>query len=246
LNAHLPVSLDGDGPLWGQIRRAIEQPILAGTWRAGTVIPSEHELMAQYGAARMTVNRAVRSLAAQGVVERRRRRGTVVAATAPERPILEIWDIAADCARSGTVYGLELLDRALIRAGDDDGFQPAPAPATRLLRLTARHRADGVAIQLEERVISLAAVPEAEAVDFAATGPGQWLLGHVPWTEAEHAIHARAAPKSVAERLEIARGTPCLVIERQTWNGDVPITFVRLWHPGDRHRLRGRFRRDKG
>jgi GntR family histidine utilization transcriptional repressor len=68
-----------------------------------------------------------------------------------------------------------------------------------------------------------------------------WLLSHVPWTQAEHTISACEAGPPEAEALGIAAGSACLVVERRTWNGDVPVTMARLWHPGARHRLRGRF-----
>jgi GntR family transcriptional regulator, histidine utilization repressor len=34
-------------------------------------------------------------------------------------------------------------------------------------------------------------VPAAESTDFKLVPPGTWPLQNVPWTEAEHAIHAR-------------------------------------------------------
>ena len=74
------IALDGEGPLHQQIRRAIARPILAGAWPPGSRIPSEHELMARYGVSRMTVNRALGSLAEEGLVERKRKAGTVVCA----------------------------------------------------------------------------------------------------------------------------------------------------------------------
>jgi len=57
------LALDGDGPLHLQIRRAIARPILAGSWPPGRRVPSEHALMARFGVSRMTVNRALASLA---------------------------------------------------------------------------------------------------------------------------------------------------------------------------------------
>src|SRR4051795_12913659 len=78
------IELDGEGPLHQQIRRAIARPILAGAWAPGQRIPSEHELMARYGVSRMTVNRAFASLAEEGLVERKRKAGTVVAAPSAE------------------------------------------------------------------------------------------------------------------------------------------------------------------
>jgi GntR family histidine utilization transcriptional repressor len=54
---------------------------------------------------------------------------------------------------------------------------------------------------LEDRLISLAAVPEAADLDFAEESPGAWLLHHVPWTEAENRISAVGADAAVAELL---------------------------------------------
>src|ERR671913_1575743 len=95
------IVLDGDGPLHQQIRRAIARPILAGAWAPGRRIPSEHELMARFGVSRMTVNRALASLAGEGLVERKRKSGTVVAPPSAERAVFEIWDITAEMARAG-------------------------------------------------------------------------------------------------------------------------------------------------
>ncbi len=51
--------------------------------------PYEHELMAQYGCARMTVNRAIASLASAGLIERRRRAGSFVAQPRMQSAVLE-------------------------------------------------------------------------------------------------------------------------------------------------------------
>ncbi|NMN04875.1 MULTISPECIES: UTRA domain-containing protein, partial [unclassified Novosphingobium] len=71
--------------------------------------------------------------------------------------------------------------------------------------------------------------------------PGPWLLANVPWTEARHRIIARGATAVVARHLGVPEGAPCLVVERRIWNGDVPVTFARLWYPGEDHALEGRF-----
>src|SRR3712207_662466 len=105
------IALDGDGPLHRQIRRAIARPILAGAWPPGRRIPSEHELMARFKVSRMTVNRALASLAGEGLVERRRKSGTVVAALSAERAVFEIWDVSAEIARGGAEHAMTLLAR---------------------------------------------------------------------------------------------------------------------------------------
>ena len=233
--------LDGDGPLWLQIRRALAQPILDGRWPVGARVPGEAELTAHYGAARMTVNKALHSLAEDGLVERRRRRGTVVAERAQQHPVFEIWDVAAEVRRSGAAYRFRLHERQLTNGTGVHGRLAGLAPEVPLLWLLVEHYAGERPVQLEERLINLEAAPRAARQGFLKTSPGEWLLAHVPWSQAEHTILARAARGRTAELLKLRPGSPCLVVERQTWDGEVPVTFARLWHPGEEHRLVGRF-----
>src|SRR4029434_6635000 len=93
----------------------------------------------------------------------------------------------------------------------------------------------------EERLISLAAVPEAEAVDFGVVSPGAWLLRHVPWTEGESRSAAVSARGAVAARLKVAAGSACLLIERRTWRGEEGVTLVRQYFVGAAFDLIARF-----
>lgn len=235
------LTLDGEGPLHAQIRRAVGAAILSGRIPPGGRVPSEAELMRLFGASRMTVHRAISDLAGEGLVRRNRRAGTVATNEARGRAVFEIWDIGAEVRRAGGAYRHEMLSRRLRAATADDARRLGVASGARVLATATRHLSDDAPVQVEERLINLAAAPTAEAERFAATPPGRWLLDHVPWTEAEHAISAENAPARIAERLNVAPGSACLVVERRTWNGDAPVTFARLWHPGARHRLVGRF-----
>ncbi len=236
------IVLDGDGPLHQQIRRAIARPILSGAWTPGWRIPSEHALMDRFGVSRMTVNRALASLAGEGLVARKRKSGTVVAAPSAERAVFEIWDISAEIARNGAVHSAGPIRRAIGNADRAEAEQLRVAPGTPVLRLALCHLADGAPIQFEERLVHLAAAPDVLAEDFAAVTPGRWLLDHVAWTEAEHAIRAAEATPETARRLAIRPGSACLVVERRTWRGAQPITFARLTSPAGAQVLVGRFR----
>jgi GntR family histidine utilization transcriptional repressor len=225
-----------------EIRREIEDRIRSGAWAPGHRVPSEHELMEHYGCSRMTVNKALSALAEAGLIARRRRAGTFVSAPATEETVLEIHDMEAEIAASGRRYAYSLLGRAVRRANAEDRRRlPVPA-GTRVLHLRACHTADGSPHALEDRLISLAAVPQAEAERFDEVPGGTWLLKQVPWTDAEHSIRAVSAGARLASQLGISKGAACLVIERRTWQSGAPVTQVRLIYPGDRHRLVGRFR----
>lgn len=110
-----------------------------------------------------------------------------------------------------------------------------------VLALRCRHEAGGQPFAVEDRLINLRAVPEALQQDFSVTPPNTWLVGHVPWTEAEHRITAENADKIIAAELKIDLGGACLVVEHRTWRNGEPITAVRLTHPGRLYDLVARF-----
>ncbi len=235
-------TLDGEGPLWLQIRRSIALAILSGDWPAGTRIPSEMVLTEHYNTARMTVNKAIQSLASEGLLQRRTKVGTVVTELARERPVMEIWDAADSIRRDGRQYGYKLLECEMVRGPSPARELIGVADRAPLVRMLCLHSADGQPFQLEERVVNVDAAPQIACQPLETVSPGQWLLAHVPWTNAKHSITARAADPVIAGHLAIDRGEACLVVERRTWNVDVPVTFGRFWHPGDDHSLEGNFK----
>lgn len=236
------VKLDGKGPLYEQIRRALEKPILDGRWAPGVKLPSEHELTSLTGASRMTVNKALHRMADDGLIVRRRKAGTFVAKPADDHAVMTIADLAEEIAAAGHVYGYELLSRRMTRtpaALIAELELPKPEP---VLALTALHLADGKPAVFEERWILLVSVPSAEHADFSTMAPGRFLLAETAWTRARHIISAVDVAGSPARSLGIAAGAACLVVERTTWRERRPVTFVRLTYPGHRHRLVGWFR----
>lgn len=222
-----------------RIRRDLEAAILSGERAPGSRLPVEHELMARYGCSRMTVSKALAALAAQGFIERRKKAGSFVARPRVHSMVLDIPDLAAEVARRGQAYRYLLEARAVSAPRDPAEHEIARGGA--LLRLSGTHLADEMPLAIEDRLVSLAAVPEAEATNFALAPPGAWLLEHVAWTEAETRIAALGADPTAARRLQVERGTACLVIDRRTWRGGDPITSVRQQFVGAEYDLAARF-----
>lgn len=226
-----------------RIRRDIERRVHSGEWLPGDRIPGEHALMADYGCSRMTVNKALSMLAEAGLIERRRRAGSFVARRSPhiEQVALSIPDIAHEVQARGHDYGYRLLSRE-IRATDAENAKERELGADgELLALGCLHLADDKPLALETRVIDLVSVPEARSQDFGQEPPGGWLLRYVPWTRAQHRIGAIGADRWQAGVLNVSTGTPCLSIDRHTWRGHLPVTYVRQLFLGEAYDLVARF-----
>jgi GntR family histidine utilization transcriptional repressor len=233
------LALDGNGPLHEQIRRAVCAPIISGAWPPGRRVPSEQELMALFGVARMTVNRAMRALADDGLIVRRRRTGSRVASPPGNRVVMSMGDIRATVEAGGEVYSYETLSRRRARASDDIAGRFAIAAGTPLLNLSSRHFADGRPAALEDHWINLAAIPEAGDEPFDKTPPGDWLAARLPWPESRYVVTAINAGTAMAELLGLEPGAACLKIDRRSWREGVPATFVIALYPGNGHTLTG-------
>ncbi|MDT8345122.1 MAG: UTRA domain-containing protein [Thermohalobaculum sp.] len=216
--------------------RSIKAKILDGIirrdWAAGDLIPNEEDLARDYGCSRSTVNRALQELADLGILERRRKAGTRVALRQTRGATVQIPIVRAEIEQGGRRYGYVLLDRAETRADAASASLIDVPRGTPLLHLRCLHLADGTPWQLEDRLINLAALPAARAVDFEAVGPNEWLVMQVPYSRCEHIFSA--APPSDAERdhMRLQPDEPVFVIERRTWLGPQALTHVRLSHPG--------------
>ena len=57
-------------PAYQQIKRYVVERIANGDWKPGGAIPTEAELVKEFGVARMTVSRALRELTAERVLTR--------------------------------------------------------------------------------------------------------------------------------------------------------------------------------
>lgn len=229
-------------PLHRRIANDIERRISTGEWKPGFRIPTEAELILDYGCARMTVSKALSDLASRGLVIRRKRAGTVVAhPPVHSAALVAIPDIQAEVEGRGLAYGHRLLAREVRAASARE-----PDLGARVIELTTLHLADGQAFAFEHRLIALETVPEAEGADFKVEAPGRWLLNHMPWTEAEHRISAVGAEGEVAAALALSDGTPCLRLERRTWRDGQGVTWAFQTFPGAAYDLIARFSPTKG
>ncbi|MBP2232907.1 GntR family histidine utilization transcriptional repressor [Azospirillum agricola] len=230
--------LDGKGPLFGQIKRAVAGQILRGHWQAGERLPNEEQLSSLYGVSRQTVHKAIALLAREGFLVRRRRAGTFVATGRHDRFALPIEDIGDVVARAGSLYEFRILDRRSLRNGEAVRWPDVP-DGTPILSLDCLHLSDGTPIQFERRLVNLDAVPEVAAEPFDSVPPSRWLVDQVPWSSAEHTVRAVNATADMAALLGVEPGAACLSIRRQTVHLNRAITLVHFLSVGDRFSLSG-------
>lgn len=213
------------------IKADVLNRIRQNIWPPGAGLPGEIELAEEFGCARATVNRAMRELVDEGILERKRKAGTRVKASPTRKANFSIPLIREEITDTGAAYRYALVEREIIAAPGWLRAQVKIPKGGEVLHLKCMHFASNAPYQLEDRWINLAAIPKARAQDFETLGPNEWLVREVPFSEAELTFSATTATQDVADHLDQPEGDAVFVIERTTWlNGD-NITHARLYFP---------------
>jgi GntR family histidine utilization transcriptional repressor len=226
-------------PAYQRIKGWLLARIEAGEWREGDRIPSEPELARRFKVARMTVNRAVRELAAAHLLVRAPGSGTFVAPPRHESTLVEIRSIAEELRWRGAVHSAQVRRLAEARADKALAAELGVAEGEPLFHSVVLHRADGVPVQLEERWVVPAAAPEYLRQDFAQITPSEYLMRVAPLARVDYRVEARLPGEAIAEALDLGPGEPCLLLHRRTFSRGHAAGVADLWHPGARYRLTG-------
>lgn len=224
-------------PLYLQVKRRLMDRIAAGELAPGDRAPTEHALVAETGASRMTVNRALRELADEGIITRIQGAGSFVAEPKSASDLLTLHNIADEIAARRRRHSAEVLRLERTRLDAEQAARmrlPARSAAFHSLLI---HREDGTPIQLEDRLVNPALAPDYLAQDFTRRTPNAYLTACAAASAVEHVVEAGSADAETAARLQIAPGAACLIAWRRTWVGDAVASLARLTHPADRYRL---------
>lgn len=215
------------------IKADILAKITLGSWEPGSLVPNEIDLAETYGCARATVNRAMRELADDGIVERRRKAGTRVRMAPVRHARFTIPIVRDEIEQQNAKYRYSLVSKAILQAPDWLRARLSLDKGTKALHLVCMHYSNGIPYQHEDRWINLATLSQAETADFSVTGPNEWLIATIPYSNAEISFSASLADQDLSEYLGCTKGDPLFTTERSTWWEGQAITFVRLsFRPG--------------
>ncbi len=223
------------------VKVSIQQRISDGGWEPGVRLPSERELVQEFGCARMTVHRALRELEAEGLIERRQGSGSYVAELHPISNLLQVRDIHEEIAERGHQHTTRVCTVAREKAAAEVATAMRLRKGSTVYRCRLVHLENGVPIQFEDRHVNPALAPDLLEQDFTAVTPSRVLFEHAPLTEAEQVVEAVLATSEQAVLLDVPEGSALLMVSRRTVSQGAVASIARLYHPGSRFRLVGSF-----
>jgi DNA-binding GntR family transcriptional regulator len=240
-----------DAPAYLRIAADLRASILSGSLAPDSKLPSESQLMTQYGVSRTVAKWAVSVLKGEGLVEGRRGSGTYVRSV--RRLIRQAYGrdqrtsagptspFARDASRGGqdgTWRYRSWRDEADVDTARRLSIEPGdPVMSTRYVFL-----GDDEPIQLSYSREPLA-ITGGTAVEWPEAGAAVGVVARmdsIGWRidESEERITARPATLGEAEELRLpARAALVFVIERTYYAKGVPLETADIVIPGDRYEL---------
>lgn len=231
----------GPQPLYQRIKDHFLERIGSGEWPAGHRVPSENQLVDDFGISRMTINRAIRELTSEGYLSRLTGVGTFVRDVPRQTSMIEIRNIAEEIEERGHLHSCDVISLREVsaQAGLAERFDGEAGMA--LFHIVAVHREDETPVQLEERYVSPALAPDFLNQNFTARTPTAYLLSLAAVEELEHVVQAVMPTPAQQDLLQIAGDEPCLVVQRRSWSYGAVASTATLTYPASRYELKARF-----
>jgi len=237
-------------PVYRQIADSLRHDIESGALGVGDQLPSENQLMADYGAARQTVRQAVALLKAEGLVYAERGRGAFVRGRPPIRRLAFDRFARRHRKEGKAAYSVEMDGRRPSVQVTHVGPEKASAEVagwlklrlgTKVLRRSRRYLAAGEPMELATSYIP-SSLATGTAMTEENTGPGG-IYARIEEQGRElsrftEEVHARMPTPDEARALALPVGTPVFRLIRIAYDiEDRPVEVCDTIMAADRYVL---------
>jgi GntR family histidine utilization transcriptional repressor len=229
-------------PLYAKVKDHIRENIRSGAWTPGRRVPSENELVESFGISRMTANRALRELTAEGFLNRVPGVGTFVKEAPALSSLMELRNIAEEILQRGHRHSARVIRKAAVDSNPALAEEFEDRALKQLFHVVLVHEENGVPVQLEDRYVNPLAVPDFLERDFTGNTPTAVLIAATPVDELEHTVEATLPTPEQQRLLGIEALEPCLALHRRSWSRGRVATVVTLTYPASRYALYSRHR----
>ncbi|MGH3144376.1 MAG: GntR family transcriptional regulator [Rubrobacter sp.] len=223
------------GTLYHQILLGLTERIESGEIGVGDRLPSEADLVADFGVSRTTARRALDELRRQGLVRREPGRGTFLASPRLRSNLAYLHSFSEEIERWGYTPGVWLASQEEVTAGEEVASWLDVVVGEEVLFVRRLRLADERPIFVCDSHLPVTRFPALKDADYGSISLSR-LFEERTGRKIEHArqwIGAAAAAPEVAALLEIESDVPVLKVRRITYvTGDRPIEVVEAYfHP---------------
>lgn len=241
----------GQQPEYIRIADQLRQKIKAGDLPAGTKLPSEQELRAEYNVSAQVVRASMAQLRAEGLIATQQGKGSIVQTRRPiTRLTTDRYRRHADRAPfmtevedSGRTSRIE-YENAQVRASENVAERLSVEPGSNVTQTKYWFYADGAPVQISTQWEPLELTQGTDIEMPEESGP-QAKEGIIARFDSI-GIHVIRVHESVAGRmptpdetrqLDLATGVPVFEIHRTHWAEDRPVETADIVVPTDRYTI---------
>lgn len=235
------IDFESHVPYYVQLIDLLKEQINKSIWKPGEQIPGEPDLCDLYNVSRTVVRQALRELELNGLIVRRKGKGTFVAEP----------KIAESLAQKLTGFYQDMIERGLhpqtkilqnqVMLADDKTARFLEIPFnTRVISLKRLRFINNEPIQLVTSVIPYDMCPQLIDVDLTNKSLYEYLEKDCGLfiARGRRFIEAVAANDGEAKLLQVEKGAPLIMLDSVSYleNGS-PIEYYHALHRGDRSRF---------
>ncbi|SCW64434.1 GntR family transcriptional regulator [Paenibacillus tianmuensis] len=228
---------ESDTPLYSQLLETMKQAIQSGSLKAGDPLPSESQLCKWLQVSRTTIRLAMDQLSEQGLIVRRRGRGSTVASPKLHRTLDHLYNFTEDMLVLQAVPESIVLESIIFSAGLTIGNMLNLPYDEQVLRLSRIRKANGEPILLEHTYLPMTKFPSLETVDFTSQSLYRLLRDeyHVQMGHATETYECVSLSKETAKLLQTAAGSPAFHVKRIAFTKScIPFEYTESFARGDR------------
>ncbi len=226
------------------IAESIRKTILSKRMPPHTRLPSEAQLVRQFRVARATVRRALAKLQEERLVYSRPAVGTFVAEARIEQDLDQLVSFSQFMVYSGLVPGTRILEAVeqTIRDAESPVLRGLQLmPGARVVFLRRLRLGSGEPLVIANTWLPAAVFPGFLKQDLKKLSVYEIMarMGHRP-VDAVQTIESITLPEEEASLLNVAPGSPALLIRRLAYSRGLPVEYAVDHYRGDRTSFRVR------
>jgi len=225
-------------PLYYQIENILREKINSGEYRFGDFLPTERQLVRSYRVSRITVRQALSTLEKDGLISRKRGRGSCVTKKETNHETMKLTGMIEDIIAMGIKTKTKIIDF---------GFVRAPKKVSESLNLE-----DDTKVLKIERIRLVKGCPISYALNYIPPDLGRKItikdLAVSPLLNVlekkckveialgSQIVGATVADSRIASYLQIMTGAPLLKIERTVSDKEGrPVEYVSVLYRSDKY-----------
>lgn len=227
-------------PLYYQFKSLITNKIKNDEWKVEDKIPSESELIAEYGVTHHTVIKALNELAKEGLIYTRKGKGRFVSPRKIVENLLLLESYTDSLKAKGIVPDVRTIDKTLSAPDEEIAFSLNLDENEKVIRIERLSYIDGVPSVHLLSYIPYKIAPSIMETDITNCSIYRILreVYSIELVKAQNYIEATFADQDIAAVLKIKEGTMIMVNEGISFTyNNTPVEYTRITYKGDKYKF---------